>query len=117
MDRNQFGRDLAERLQTAEQSVDHAVAALCDLGAFMVRGRIEHGISAVVGQEALADVTAAIPLITSVREQLVQAHRQLARDARAMRIDWTSEFGGPVSKPPGGEIELPRLPQQLHRVA
>tara|TARA_R110001606_G_scaffold391201_2_gene558872 strand:+ start:88573 stop:88926 length:354 start_codon:yes stop_codon:yes gene_type:complete len=117
MDRNQFGSDLAERLQTAERAVDLAVAALCDLGALMARGRIEHGISAVVGQEALADVTAAMPLITGVRDRLVQAHRKLARDARVMRIDRVSGFGGPEEKPPPGETDLPLLPQRLRRVA
>lgn len=117
MDRNQFGSDLAERLQTAERAVDLAVAALCDLGAFMARGRIEHGISAVVGQEALADVTAAMPLMARVRDRLVQAHRHLARDARVMRIDWTRGFGGPEDKPPPGDTNLPLLRQRLRRVA
>lgn len=117
MDRNQFGSDLAEHLHTAEHAVDFAVAALCDLGALMVRGRIEHGISAVVGQEALADITAAMPLITRVRGRLVQAHRQLARDARVMRIDWVRGFGGPEDKPPPTTADLSLPHPRLRRVA
>ena len=85
MDQDQFGRDLAERLRTAEQAVDVAVAAVCDLGADMARGRIRHGISAVVGQEALGDVMAALPLIARSRDRLVRAHRRLARDDRGVR--------------------------------
>jgi hypothetical protein len=117
MNQDQFGRDLADRLHAAERAVDLAVAALCDLGAIMVRGRIEHGISAVVGQAALADVMAALPLITKGRDRLVQAHRRLARDARAMRIDWTSRCGGPETKPPPDDGDVPLLPQRLRRVA
>ncbi|WP_339871537.1 hypothetical protein [uncultured Brevundimonas sp.] len=117
MDQDQFGRDLAERLRTAEQAVDVAVAAVCDLGADMARGRIRHGISAVVGQEALGDVMAALPLIARSRDRLVRAHRRLARDARAMRIDWASRCGGPETKPPPDDGDVPLLPQRLHRVA
>lgn len=117
MDQDQFGCDLAERLQTAERAVDLAVAAVCDLGAVMVRGRIEHGISAVVGQGALVDVMAALPLLSRSRDRLVRAHRGLARDARAMRIDWTGHRGGPETKPPPDDGEVPLLPQRLRRVA
>ncbi|MGV9006342.1 MAG: hypothetical protein ACOH1H_06360 [Brevundimonas sp.] len=112
MDRNQFGRDLADRLQTAERAVDLAVAALCDLGALMTRGRIEQAISAVAGQAALGDAMAALPLIVTARERLVRAHRQLAREARALRIDWTDARGGPETKPMeegGGALPAGRL--------
>ncbi|MDI1282409.1 MAG: hypothetical protein ACI9YM_000340 [Brevundimonas sp.] len=117
MDQDQFGRELADSLYAAERAVDLAVAALCDLGAIMVRGRLQHGISAVVGQVALADVMAALPLITRGRDRLVRAHRNLTRDARAMRIDWTDCRGGPETKPPPDDGDVPLLPQRLHRVA
>lgn len=117
MTHDQFGCDLAERLQVAEQAIDLAVAAVCDLGAVMVRGRIEHGISAVVGQGALVDVMAVLPLIARSRDRLVRAHHRLARDARSMRIDWTGRRGGPETKPPPDDGEVPLLPQRLRRVA
>lgn len=117
MSHDHFGRDLAERLHAAERAVDLAVAAVCDLGAVMVRGRINHGISAVVGQEALADVMAALPQIVEGRERLVRAHNGLAREARAMRIDWSDSRGGPETKPGIPTGEAPRVSQQIRRVA
>jgi len=117
MNQDQFGRELAERLQTAERAVDLALAAVCDLGAVMVRGRIEHGISAVVGQGALVDVMAVLPLIARSRDRLVRAHHRLAHDARTMRINWKGRRGGPETKPPPDDGEVPLLPQRLRRVA
>mgnify|MGYP003635302857 FL=1 len=117
MNQDQFGRDLAERLQTAERAVDMAVAAVCDLGAVMVRGRIEHGISAIVGQGALVQAMAALPLMTEARDRLVRAHARLARDARAMRIDWAGHRGGPETKPPPGDGDVSVLARPLRRVA
>jgi len=117
MKQDDFGRDLADRLYAAERAVDLAVAALCDLGAIMVRGRIEHGISAIVGQVALVDVMAALPLITRGRDRLVRAHRRLARDARTIGIDWAGCRGGPETKPGSDDGGIPVLPQRLRRVA
>ncbi|WP_339914236.1 hypothetical protein [uncultured Brevundimonas sp.] len=102
MDHDQFGRDLADRLYAAEHAVDLAIAALGDLGCAMVRGRMEHGISAVVGQVALSDVTATLPIIVKARKRLVRAHRQMLLDARALRIDWTASLSGPETKPTEG---------------
>ena len=116
MTQDQFGRDLADRLQRSERAIDLAIAAICDLGALMVRGRIENGFSAIVGQAALTEVTATVPMIAAARGRLVRAHRHMSRDARTLRIDWTSGLGGPETKPPD-EGGVPILPNRLRRVA
>ncbi|SFS70016.1 hypothetical protein [Brevundimonas viscosa] len=98
-DRHELGRRMAEQLYAAERAVDLAVAEVSDLAAMMTRGRMEHGIAAVVGQEALERVVECSGVLTRARRALVDGHRQLARDARAMQIAWTA-LGGPGETKP-----------------
>lgn len=49
-DRNELGRQMAEKLYAAERALDAALAEIGDLSALMTRGRMHHGIAAVVGQ-------------------------------------------------------------------
>jgi hypothetical protein len=97
-DRNELGRRMAEKLYAAERAVDAALAEIGDLSALMTRGRVDHGIAAVVGQEALEHVSKCGGALTKARRALVEGHKQMARDARAMRIVW-SVLGGPELKP------------------
>lgn len=113
MTHDRFGHDLAQRLHDAENALDLAVAALGDLGCLMVRGRIEQGISAVVGQGALTEVTAALPIIVKARKRLIKAHHRMRADARALRIDWSSNLSGPLTKP---EEEAGPVPVALGRL-
>ena len=97
-DRNELGRRMADKLYTAERAVDVALAEIGDLAALMTRGRMDHGIAAVVGQEALEHVSECGGTLTRARRSLVEGHKQLAKDARSMRIAWTV-LGGPEDKP------------------
>ncbi|MBU1384310.1 MAG: hypothetical protein KKG14_13465 [Alphaproteobacteria bacterium] len=104
-DRNELGRQMAEKLYAAERALDAALAEIGDLSALMTRGRMDHGIAVVVGQEALEHVAECGGALTKARRALVEGHKQLARDARLMRIAWTG-LGGPLeAKPEDG----PRL--------
>ena len=105
-DRNALGRQMAEKLYAAERAVDVALAEIGDLSALMTRGRMDHGIAAVVGQEALEHVSKCGGTLTKARRALVEGHKQMARDAKAMRIAWAA-LGGPESKP---EEDGPRVP-------
>lgn len=98
-DRNELGRQMAEKLHTAERALDVALAEIGDLSALMTRGRMDHGIAAVVGQEALEHVAKCGGALTKARRALVEGHKQLARDARVMRIAWTG-LGGPSETKP-----------------
>ncbi len=102
-DRNELGRSMAEKLHAAERAVDVALAEIGDLSALMTRGRMDHGIAAVVGQEALEHVADCGGALTRARRALVEGHKQLARDARAMRIVWTTGLVGPGETKPGDD--------------
>lgn len=104
-DRNDLGRRMAEKLHAAERALDGALAEIGDLSALMTRGRMDHGIAAVVGQEALEHVAKCGGALTKARRALVEGHKQMARDARLMRITWTA-FGGPLE---GKPEDAPRL--------
>jgi len=114
-DRNELGRQMAEKLQAAERALDVALAEIGDLSALMTRGRMDHGIAAVVGQEALEHVAECGASLTRGRRSLVEGHKQLARDARLMRIAWTT-LGGPSETKPAEDG--PRQPVgRLRQVA
>lgn len=99
-DRNELGRRMAEKLYAAERALDAALAEVGDLSALMTRGRMDHGIAAVVGQEALEHVAKCGGTLTKARRALVEGHKQMARDAKAMRIIWTTSFIGPGETKP-----------------
>ncbi len=97
-DLNVLGRQMAEKLHAAERALDVAVAEIGDLSALMTRGRMDYGVAAVVGQEALELVAKCGGRLTRARRALVEGHKQMARDARSLRIIWTVA-GGPGTKP------------------
>lgn len=101
-DRNELGRQMAEKLRSAEHALDLALAEIGDLSALMTRGRMNHGIAAVVGQEALEHVARCGGALTKARRALIKGHKQLARDARLMRITWVG-FGGPGEAKPADD--------------
>ena len=99
-DRNELGRQMAEKLYAAERALDAALAEIGDLAALMTRGRMDHGIAAVVGQEALEYVAKCGGTLTKARRALIEGHKQMARDARAKRIVWTTGLVGPGETKP-----------------
>jgi hypothetical protein len=100
-DRDELGRRMAEKLYAAERALDGALAEIGDLSALMTRGRMDHGIAAVVGQEALEHVAECGGTLTRARRALVEGHKQLARDAKALRIAWSPNLLGPGETKPG----------------
>lgn len=116
-DRNELGRQMAEKLHTAERALDVALAEIGDLSALMTRGRMDHGIAAVVGQEALEHVAKCGGALTKARRALVEGHKQLARDARLMRIAWTAGLIGPGESKPGDDGPRVAITGQLRQVA
>jgi hypothetical protein len=107
-DRNELGRRLAEKLYAAERALDGAVAEISDLTGVMTRGRMDHGIAAVVGQDALEHVAECVGALTRARRALVEGHKQMAKDARSMRITWGPVAG--VDDKPEPDENGPRVP-------
>lgn len=114
-DLNELGRQMAEKLYAAERALDVAVAEIGDLSALMTRGRMDHGVAAVVGQEALELVAKCGGRLTRARRALVEGHKQMARDARSMRITWDAN-GGPETKP-AGEPSVAGPVGRLHAIS
>lgn len=101
--RNRFGRELAVKLFEAEKAMDRAIAASSELSAFMTRGRIDHDITAMLGQEALNGVADTGRGLVKARGRLLQAHESLERDARAIGIQW--RMAGPLEDKPKASVE------------
>lgn len=107
--RDVFGQELAVRLFEAEKAIDKAIAAASDLSAYMTRGRIDHDITAVLGQDALNGVAETGRSLVKARGRLLQAHEHLERDARSIGIRW--KLAGPLEDKPKAAAEAPRLRQ------
>lgn len=68
---------IAKALLASEQSVDGAVAETAALLGAMPVARMEAGISATVGQEAIDRTMEALAALTQARRALVAAHEAL----------------------------------------
>ena len=97
MNRADFGQDLARRLYATEQALDHALSEAALLVSSMTVGRVDQKISAVIGQEALANILEAMNTVGNARGAVVTAHHQMKADAERMRIEW--RMAGPEQKP------------------
>jgi hypothetical protein len=97
MNRTNFGQDLARRLYATEHALDRALSEAALLVSTMTAGRIDQKISAVIGQEALANILDAMNTVGAARGAIVSAHHQMKADAVRLRIDW--RLAGPESKP------------------
>lgn len=97
MSRTTFGQELARRLYSTEHALDRALSEAALLVSSMTAGRVDHSISAVVGQEALENLLSAMTTVGAARATVIAAHHQMKADAERMRIDW--RLAGPESKP------------------
>jgi hypothetical protein len=96
MNRTDFGQDLARRLHSTEHALDKALSEAALLVSSMTAGRVDQNISAVVGQDALANILQAMHTVGAARGAVVAAHHQMkvpnrsrmtiARSARPRRV-------------------------------
>lgn len=110
-DRHAFGRELAQKLFEAEKALDRAIAASNELSAFMTRGRIDHEITAMLGQHALSGVAETGRGLVKARGRLLDAHEHLEKDARRINIHW--RMAGPIEEKPKLTGEAPPLLKQV----
>ena len=101
--RQEFGRELAQKLFEAEKAVDRAIAASNELSAFMTRGRIDHEITAMLGQHALQGVAETGRSLVKARGRLLDAHQHLEKDARRISIHW--RMAGPIEDKPKAALD------------
>jgi len=98
---------LAKRLFAAERALDEAITKMGDLIGYMPVARRNAGLSAVVGQEAIAEAGETLSAMVTARGHLVATHHRLAdvRDQIGLRA---TALGSGDMKPPAHANEEER---------
>ncbi|QTC92326.1 hypothetical protein [Brevundimonas goettingensis] len=99
-----LGAKAARELRTAEHQLDHALASHLALAQTLVMGRLEIGVAAAAGQEALAELTRAIGLAVEARGATIRAHEGLLQTAEEFSVPWRME--SPTETKPGSTAPL-----------
>lgn len=87
MKRRIVANGVAERLFTAEDAIDQALARVAELAAALPSARMEANVSAVVGQRAFERSAEAMASLAAARRGIVELHAELAevRDRVGLR--------------------------------
>lgn len=96
------GAKIARKLQQAEHAVDHAMIAASALIQTMIEGRLEVGVAAQSGHEALSHVVDGLHRLQAVRGSVIAGHDALKDFAEAAHIPYRMD--GPMEpklKPTG----------------
>lgn len=95
-----LGAKAARELRAAEHQLDHALTTHLALAQTLVLGRLEIGVAAGAGQEALAELTRAIGFAVEARGATIRAHEGLRQTAEEFSVPWRME--GPTETKPTG---------------
>lgn len=97
--RKDAAQNLANRLFDTEKAIDEAISKMADLTGYMPVARTNAKLSAVVGQDAIAQAGQTLTALIAARGQIVETHHRLAnaRDQIGLR---TMAMGGDNGKPP-----------------
>lgn len=93
-----LGAKAARELRTAEHQLDHALASHLALAQTLVLGRLDIGVAAGAGQQALLELTRAIGFAVEARGATIRAHEGLRQTAEEFSIPWRME--GPMEPKP-----------------
>lgn len=85
------GARIARSLQDAEHAVDHAMIATSALVQTMLQGRLEVGVAAQTGHEALSHIIDGLNGLQTVRGAIIEGHDVLKDVADAAGIGWRME--------------------------
>lgn len=94
MKRRIVAEQLASRLFTTEEAVDTTLALMGDLIAAMPRARLEAGLGAGVGQQAVDRVLEAANGMAHARRSLIAAHEALAQARDQVGLGRVTLVGG-----------------------
>ena len=94
MKRRIVAEQLASRLFTTEEAVDTTLALMGDLIAAMPRARLEAGLAAGVGQQAVDRVLEAASGMAHARRSLIAAHAALAEAKDQVGLRRVTLVGG-----------------------
>jgi hypothetical protein len=102
MKRTEAARAGAEKLMRAEAAIDAALRETAELMGLLPTLRLETKLSAVLGQEAVANLGETLTHIVSARRTIIETHSALA--AVRAQIGCGAMAGGDLDKGP----EVPR---------
>jgi hypothetical protein len=106
-----LGARAARELRTAEHQLDHALITHLALAQTLVQGRLEIGVAADAGQQALLDLTRAIGLAVEARGATIRAHESLRETAEKLHVPWRLDGPGEpkTTPPPTGQLDVARV--------
>ena len=110
MKRTEAARAGAEKLMRAEAAIDAALRETAELMGLLPSLRLEAKLSAVLGQEAVANLGETLAHIVSARRTIIETHSALA--TVRTQIGCGAQAMGDLDKPP----DVPRT-SGLHAVA
>lgn len=96
--RKEAAQQLANRLFETEGAIDDAITKMAELAGYMPIARNTANLSAVVGQDAIAQAAQTLAALVDARGQIVETHHKLAnaRDQIGLR---EMAVGGGNGKP------------------
>ena len=103
--RNEAATRVAEALMETERALDDAFGRMAALLGTVTQTRQDAQWSILVGQDAVNEIAAALPEMTTVRDRIIAAHRRLDRWQKRMGVE--TEMGAGGDKPPGDNSIVP----------
>ena len=89
---------IARQIRETEAAMDQTILRANALVTAMIEARIEGNLAAEVGQDALDNVVHGIKAMTEARGAIARGHRDLAKVAGDLAIEWRSDLDGPLEE-------------------
>lgn len=114
MQRRELAQAIADALFAAEDAADRSLRDTSALINTLTSARLDHGLSAVLGADAMTHTAEAVASIAEARGKLVAAHQALAEAA-----PWVVGSGWKLTGPLTGKPDDEQRPAtgRLRRVA
>ena len=100
--RQAIAQTVAARLFAAEKALDVAAARIGELNAALPLARLDAGLSAIIGQDALTSSASAVVLVAETRERIVATHASLKQASDEIGLAAVSY--GDLVKPNNAEL-------------
>lgn len=98
--------DVAEQIQTVEQTIDSALAELAELQGRLMRARAVAHVGVRTGQDALQHLAGALNALVTARGGMGHCHAALVDAKGTVPGLRTVSFGDTTDCPPEGRHEL-----------
>ena len=92
---------VAETLFEAEAAIDAAISKIAALAAAIPAARVQAGLSALFGQDAVERISDTLAAMAQARRGIVETHKELAVVQKQIGLGAVA-YGGDVQKPDPG---------------